>query len=506
MPSLALLNEELAQNVERRKAIRDEWKDKTLPKAALDEMSQLDERSKVLHTLIDAEQTKELYKALDEEKAYMDEPVYKAPRVVALDEGDEKTLIKQLSGMGWELNNGQWLAPLANGKHYAIFPEEVFIGPIPTDDPVAAHYVKQTRRVMQPDYRDAWVKFIRMATKSGEAFAYAQLSPSEQKALSEGSDTAGGFTVPVDVQAQIGGRIATTSVMQRLASVTTTTRDRWAKPMVAPNTGSGTRNVYANDFVAAWVGETPSQASIDAKYEMFEIGIKKLRAYCLLSNDLIADSVGGLLSDLINSGGQAISLKKDEAFIAGPTGNAPGLEPIGILNHPLARTVVASNGMAYDVEGTTSNTISNTTSDAGSAAKIKQLTYQLAEQYADNATWLMRRATRGAIAGLVDGNGRPFWNSYMESGFGRPSLQVEGAPVVESPFVGADGSVSTTAATTPLIYGDISAYQIVDRNQLTVRVLTERFGDTDQTGLFLFVRTGGGLWNYDAIRTGVIAS
>lgn len=502
---LNFLTQEFEQNYTRRTEIRSKHPGAVLPEDVRGEFEQLTQRAETIKTLIEVEKQKKYDRALDEEKAYLEEPVYKVPHL-STTEGDEKTLMKQLSQSGWEMKGGKWFAPLPNGKHFEMFPEEVLVGPVPTDDPVAAHYVKQMRHVMQPEYRDAWVKFIRTATKAGEAFAFAQLSSQEQKALSEGSDTAGGFTVPVDIQAQIGGRVALSSVMMRLASTTTTTRDRWAKPMVAPNTTAGMRNVFANDFVAEWVGETPSQSSIDAKYEMFEIGIKKLRAYCLLSNDLINDSVGGLLADLTRSGGQAIGLKKDQAFIAGPTGAAPGLEPLGILNHALARTAVASGGMAYDVEGSVSNTISNSVSDAGSAPKIKQLTYQLGEQYAANATWLMRRTTAGAIAGLVDANGRPFWNTYMESGFGRPTLQIEGAPVVESPFVGADGAVSTTAATTPLIYGDISAYQIVDRNQLTVRVLTERFGDTDQTGLFLFVRTGGGLWNYDAIRTGIIAS
>lgn len=503
---IALLNEELQQNIARRKAIREQHSGATLPEDAKAEFETLTKRSESLIGLIEVEKQKIYDRQLDEQKAYMDEPVYRTPKAMAFDEGEGSTLLKQLSQQGWELKGGKWFAPLWNGTLHEMFPEEVLVGPVPSDDPVAAHYVKQTRSIMQPEYRAAWLKFLRLAGTNGEAFAYSQLTGPEQKALSEGSDTAGGFTVPVDIQAQIGGRAATTSIMQRLASTTTTMRDRWSRPMVAPNSTSATRNVYANDFVAEWVGETPSQAAIDVKYEMFEIGIKKLRAYALLSNDLLADSVGSLIADLTNSGGTAIGLKKDEAFIAGPTGSAPTLEPIGILNHPLARVAVASGGMAYDVEGTTSDTISNTTADAGSAPKIKALTYTLPEQYAGNASWIMRRATRGKIAGLVDASGRPFWNSYLDSGFGRPVLEIEGAPGYESPFVGADGAVSTTAATTPLIYGDISAYQIVDRNQLTVRVLSERFGDTDQTGLFLFVRTGGGLWNYDAIRTGVIAS
>lgn len=498
---VALLNEELEQLRSQRDVLRNKHRGDTMPADARSEDEDLINRMTRVTTAIEIEKQRARDAAFLDTARYMDDPQLPIRTFVNQDDDGRHAMTKA----GWKAENGKWYAPLANGRFHEMFPEEVLFGPIPTDDPVAAAYVQQTRRVIQPDYRNAWMKFVKNAARAGEAFAFTKLTSAEQNALSEGSDTLGGFTVPVDVQAQIGGRVAQVSVMQRLASTTTTMKDRWAKSMVAPNTESGMRNVFSNDFVAEWVGEVPSQSSIDAKYEMFEIGIKKLRAYCLLSNDLINDSTG-LLTDLITSGGGAVALKKDQAFISGPTGNAPGLEPNGILNHSKARTAVASGGMAYDVEGSTSNTISNSSSDAGSAPKIKQLTYQLASQYAANASWLMRRTIQGSIAGLVDASGRPFWNSYLDSGFGRPQMQIEGFPVENSEFVGTDGSVSTTAATTPLIFGDLSAYQIVDRNQLTVRVLTERFGDTDQTGLFLFVRTGGGLWNYDAIRTGYIAS
>jgi HK97 family phage major capsid protein len=273
--------------------------------------------------------------------------------------------------------------------------------------------------------------------------------------------------------------------------------------MIKPSTASGGRNIYADDFIAAWVGETPTQTSIDVAFEMFEISIKKLRAYTLISNDLIADSVGNLVSELASRGGRSIGLKEDEGFISG--GSVP-LEPQGILRHSLALTLTSSDGMAVDVEGSVANTISNSISNAGSAPLIKALVYTLPSQYTNGASWLMRRAKQGSIAALVDANGRPMWNSYNESGFTRPQMNIEGFPVYNSEFVGTDGNVSTTPATIPLIFGDFSAYYIIDRTQISVRVLTERFGDTDQTGLFLFERVGGGLWNYDALRTGVIAA
>lgn len=502
MPDLKLLQDELDQSVERRKALREKHSGETLPDEARIEFEQLTERGQKLVKLIEVEKQRVADSELEKQRAYLDEPIHHFPTHF---NGDEKSEAVMFTKLGWELKGGVWHFPTSTGKSFPMYPNEVLFGPMP-DEADTANYVKSVRRIMQPDYRESWLKWYQGSLKMGSPTALAMLEAKEQKALSEGSDTAGGFIVPPDIQAEIGGRRSQTSIMRRLATVRPTIRDRWSKPMVAPNTASGDGSIFADDFVAAWVGETPSQSSIDVAWELFEIGIKKLRAYTLVSNDLIADSVGNLIADLTTRGGRSIGLQEDRAFIAGPTGNAPTLEPVGILNHALARTATGSGGIAYDVEGTTANTISNTTSDAGSFPKIKALVYTLPSQYTQNASWIMRRAVQGHIAALVDANGRPVWNSYNESGFGRPQMLIEGFPVENSEFVGADGSVSTTAATTPLIFGDISEYYIIDRQQMSVRVLTERFGDTDQTGLFIFERVGGGLWNYDAIRTGYIAS
>lgn len=499
MADLKTLNEELDQARGRRETIRKAHPGAVMPEDARSEDDTLIKRMGTITNMIEEEKQRLRDSQYEETTNYINNPEYVLPRGAVNDDDDGR---KALSRAGWAVKGGMWHKDISTGKSIAMYPEEVLVGRIPDDDANAAQYFKQTRAIFQPEYRDAWLTWFRAAPQ-GPAMALAMLTPAQQKALSEGTDGAGGFAVPPDFAAEIGGRRAQVSVMRSLATVTPTMRDLWKKPMIKPSTASGGRNIYSDDFLAAWVGETPSQSSIDVAFEMWEISIKKVRAYTLLSNDLISDSIGSMVGELAGRGGRSLALKEDEGFISG--GSVP-LEPTGILRHPLALTAVASDGMAYDVEGSTSNTISNSTSDAGSAPKIKQLVYQLPSQYAANATWLMRRTTQGKVAGLVDGSGRPFWNSYLESGFSRPQMNIEGFPVVNSEFVGTDGAVSTTPATTPLIFGDISEYRIVERSSLSVRVLTERFGDTDQTGLFLFSRVGGGLWNYDAIRIGYIAS
>jgi HK97 family phage major capsid protein len=497
--NIKLLNEELEQNVARRQAIREQHKGNVLPAESREEFETLTKRGEALVNLIEVEKQKSWDKSLDEQKAYLDEPVYKVPRAMNFD-GDSADR-KQLIGAGYEVKGGMIVRKTSLGQAIPMYSEEVLFGPLPQDNG-RKEYFQSVRRIFQPDYREAWIKFMGSPMlRMGESAAFVSLSATEQKALSEGLDASGGYTVPPDIQAEIGGRRAQTAVMRRLCSIRQTNRDQWQMPMFAPNSTSP--NIYADGFVAAWVGETPTQADIDPSFEMFTIGIKKLRAKTTLSNDLIADSIGSLLSELSVRGGRSLGLKEDEGFIAGA---GTPLEPLGILSHPVALTVVASSGMAVDVEGTTANSISNTVSDAGSAPDIKSMAYALPSQYAANATWLMRRGIQGDVAALVDANGRPFWNSYLESGFARPQMIIEGFPVENSEFMGTDGSVSAGPSTIPLLVGDFREYFIIERTQMSVRVLNERYADTDQTGLILFARVGGGLWNFDAFRTGIIAS
>ena len=54
------------------------------------------------------------------------------------------------------------------------------------------------------------------------------------------------------------------------------------------------------------------------------------------------------------------------------------------------------------------------------------------------------------------------------------------------------------------LFGDLSAYVIGQRAQITTVVLRERFADTDQVGIVMFERVGGAVWNPDAIRIGVV--
>ena len=417
---------------------------------------------------------------------YLNKPEYRTPRGDMGTGGDHRSLPK-----GWEIRTlgGQNVihAPTADGKLQPMWAEEVLFGSLEGRDKGQSEFFERTRASMKPEYRAAYVRFIQLASRyRSESMAMTHLTPAEQRALSEGTDTAGGALVPPDMVATMLVRAAQKSVMRRYATVINTTRDKVVLPRVQPHGTSG--SIYSSAFVGSWVGETPSASDVDPAFGTFEIGIKKLRVQTRLGNDLVSDAQFNVLAFLAMNGAENMALTEDSAFVAG---DGTALQPLGIIN---------GGATTVDIEGSTADTISNTTAAAGSAPKLIDLVYGLPSQYADNASFLFRRSVEGKIRKLVDGQGRFHWPAQAGSSFAATPRELMGYPVGNSEFVPADG----TNGNTPVVFGDLSHYYIAQRAQITSVVLRERYADTDQMGFIMFLRVGGALANEDAIRLGTV--
>ncbi len=441
-------------------------------------------------------------KALEESKAdiarlddFLNAPQYKVPHGVG--ESNEDDGHKALRQAGWEVKGGMVYAPVSTGAMYPIYTEDTLFGSIPDDatDGVK-EYMRLTRRAFQPDYRKAYERYIRLSGQMHDAaMAYTRLTGDEQKALSEGTDTAGGFLVPPDIQAELLVRKAQFAGVRRAgARVQATSRDQLKYPMVQPasattgglSTGGG--SIWSSGFVGSVAGETPTFTDTDASFGSFDVPVKKIRVATKLSNDFISDAVVNVLAFLAQNGAENMALVEDNEFI---NGDGSALHPLGLVNSGIT---------TVDVEGTTTNTISNTSGNAGSAPKIIDVEYAVPSQYIANAKWLMRRSVEGHIRKLVDGSGRFIWPGVLGSGFAMPAKELDGYPIVNSEFVPPD----TTDANVVLIFGDFSNYIIAERAQITSTILRERFADTDQTGIILWERVGGATWNIDGFRVGVV--
>jgi HK97 family phage major capsid protein len=455
-----------------------------MPQEVDDQLTVMVRDIKSLRGDIDTAQRQDATRAaIDEAADWFNKPAGSIPHGINGDADDHKSL----RAAGWETKGGNWYAPTSLGPQ-VMFPVEVLAGDIPQDDAATAQYYKSTRAAMAPEYKTAYAKHLAYTARFGDpSMAFNQLTMSEQKALSEGSDPAGGFLVPPDVQAEVLARVAQMSVIRSKARIVTTNRDKVRFPAVAPNSTSG--SIYSSGFVGGWVGETPAFSDTDPSFQLFDIDVKKVRVATKLSNDFVSDAAINVLAWLAANGAENMSLVEDQGFL---TGNGGPLQPLGILNTPGLTTV--------DVEGSTSNTISNTTSNTGSGPKIINLAYAVPAQYVSRASWLMRRSVEAHVRQLTDASGRPLWLPTTQGGFDASPRELAGYPVYNSDFMPVDDTDTNQV----ILFGDLSQYIIAQRAQITSVVLRERFADTDQIGLILFARVGGALWNVDAVRVGVV--
>jgi HK97 family phage major capsid protein len=460
-------------------AISKEFEGKALPAEKRTELDALlTKAGEIKAKIVEEEDREAKARDLADLDTFLNQPQYRVPRGVG--EGESETH-SALKSAGWEVKAGMVVAPTSLGKMVEMYPEEVLFGPIPVGDQDSAEYIKSTRAAFQPEYRKSFLKFFRLAIRFRDpAMAMMQLEPAEMKALSEGIDTAGGYLVPPDVQAEVLVRLPMLAVMRPLARVVTTSRDVLRFPRVQANSTSG--SIYSSGFVGDWAGETPAFSDVDAAFGTFEVAIKKIRVATKLSNDLIADAVYNPLAFLATDGSRNMALVEDNGFVGG-VGDA--LHPTGVLN---------GGSTTVDITGTTAHTISNTTANLGSATKIMNVQAQLPEQYQSGATWLMHRLSRFDIRSLVDGQGRFIW----AQGFQEQLNELLGKPLKVSDFMTRPAAANDKG----LVYGDFSAYIIGQRAQITTTILRERFADTDQTGIILWERVGGGVWNLDAFRVG----
>lgn len=479
--SVVAYRTELERVIARHQAITNDHTGREIPPEKRAEQERLHARGMELKALIDQA------KARDTEAAdiaalteFLEKPANRVPLGGSFN--GERDDVAKLVAAGWEQRGSVMFAPTSAGP-VPMYPREVLFGRLP-EDANAARYVKQTRAAMQPEYAAAFDKWLLATVRSrSEIQGLMQLTSQEQAALLEGQDTAGGYLVPVQTQAEILARKAQRAIMRQFARTALTSRDKLSWPRVQEHATSG--SIYSSAFVGDWVGETPAFTETDPKFGLFDIPIKKARAATKLSNDLVSDSIADVLAFLATDGAQNLALVEDKGFI---DGDGTALQPKGILRSGASET---------DVSGTTADTISNTTADAGSAPKLIDLAYALPSQYVEDARWIFRRSIEGKIRKLVNGQGAYHW---PDSGFGATPNELMGKPKHNSDFMPDQGTDGNRVA----VFGDLSSYVIAQRTHVTVVVLRERFADTDQTGFVLIERVGGDTYNVDGIRIGKV--
>lgn len=285
--------------------------------------------------------------------------------------------------------------------------------------------------------RAAFTAYLR-----GGANARAFNDPALRRALNalqEGTDTEGGYLVPIDQRVEIihnpgnpGG------VTRRISRVLQTSRDGGTIP-------TGTTITWGA------IAEEATPTVSDPAFAQVSFTIRKSGANMLLSEELLADSAVNLPAFI----GQIVDEESGEYEDTQSVEGDGTTEPLG-----LRTTGPAGNG------GAISDITDLLTLAAPTLTEIVSAYFELPAQHRGRATWHMTSSLMARIA-AISATGGQQW--VLPDASGRPSLQILGAPVVMFDGTGWDNAATIAANEEVGAFGDFNRYVFMDRVGIVVR-------------------------------------
>ena len=304
-----------------------------------------------------------------------------------------------------------------------------------------------------------------------KVFEDAGFKPNETHALISTNDELGGFLTDDDFRATIIKDLAGRATMRPICRIIRTGSPAIVIPTVNAYTGhtsagTGKGKTYSTNFAGSWKREgyvTGGTAPPVQNQPRF--GNVRIPVHCWapdaieITTELMSDSRANLMQLLAEVISEVMRLDEDWAFLM-----ADGVDkPQGLLsyagNDPITEVETAASGkLDYDA--------------------LITLWTTLPAQYRNNMRWMMNSMTYGALLKLKDTQERPLFgvNSMPGMLWGRSIVFNEFMPDV-------------AAGKFPLLIGDFRYYAIVDRMELRLKRLVERYAPN--LGLLPTARVGG---------------
>lgn len=258
-------------------------------------------------------------------------------------------------------------------------------------------------------------------------------------ALQEGTDTEGGYLVPIDQRVEIihnpgnpGG------VTRGISRVLQTSRDGGTIP-------TGTTITWGA------IAEEATPSVSDPAFAQVLFTIRKSGANMLLSEELLGDSAINLPAFI----GQIVDEESGEYEDQQAVEGDGTTEPLG-----LRTTGPAANG------GAVSDITDLLTLAAPTLTEIVSAYFELPAQHRGRATWHITSSLMARIASISATGGQQW---VLPDASGRPSLNILGAPVVMFDGTGWDNASTISANEELGVFGDFSRYVFMDRLGVVVR-------------------------------------
>jgi len=282
--------------------------------------------------------------------------------------------------------------------------------------------------------------------------ANMQTTPAVRNALSEGTDSAGGFTVPNIVMPEIlSALVPNSSLLQAGAAISP--QEDGAKSFVLP----GIQTLPT----AAWRSENGAVAESDPVFRALTATPRSLAVMFKISRELLADSAG-MHQALLQVIGQAFAKEMDRVGLRG-SGTAP--EPRGISNTAGIQSVTNGTNGASLATLRYGNLLTGIQSILTADAPMPTAA-------------IMSPRTRVGLATLADTLFQPL---------AAPPL-VRDLQLLTSSQIPNNLTTGTSTDCTEIYMGDFSQVRFVLRENLSVQLLQEAYASTGQLAFIAHMR------------------
>lgn len=258
----------------------------------------------------------------------------------------------------------------------------------------------------------------------------------KEKALSEGTDSEGGYLVPVETMTEIVKYIGEYGVGRRDALV------------VPIGVSSIELNTQDSGLTAYYTSEASQITASAQVYSQTAIAAKKLAVLAgPISNELMADANVDLQAEIAEDTGDAFAYGEDNQIF-----NGNGTTFTGVLQHSLVNEVTLASGDITQID----------------YDSLNAMVYKIPSQRLTGAKWYAHRTVLEQIMAVTDGNGRPL---FRES-------QVPGQPatLLGFPVVAAEAMPTATvlgSGDSGLVLGNLRNVRMYDLQQMAMKLLTE---------------------------------
>jgi len=300
----------------------------------------------------------------------------------------------------------------------------------------------------------------------------AYVKRGEEKALSVGSNTDGGYLVPTETDTEITRLMTAISPIRSIASVRKVSTAIYKKPVTTTGPATG------------WVAETASRPQTNSQsIDALSFPTAELYAMPAATAQFLDDAavdVGQWIADEVNA---AFAQQEGTAFVSGNGTN----KPKGFL----AETTITEASWSWGKLGYVATGVSGDLPASNKSDVLIDLVYALKSGYRQNASFVMNRKTQAVLRKLKDDSGNYLW---------QPAATADGkATLMGFPLVEAEDMPDIAAGSYSIAFGDFRrGYLVVDRTG--VNVLRDPYSAKPYVLFYTTKRVGGGVQNYDAIK------